>query len=232
MGVISVYLVILGAVSYFFYRSFIFFAVLLTGIPICLKLYKKKLIRQTKQRLKEEFADCLDSVCANVKAGYSAENAFLESLKDLKLFYGEKSLMAAEIKAMEQGLKLNRTLESRLSDLGERSGVDDILVFSKVFETAKRNGGNLKEVLEATSETIRANLETEKQIRVTIAQKRLELIIMEVIPFFIMGYIELTTRGYFNVLYHNVRGVLFMTVCLIVYGTSAYIGTGLMRIDV
>lgn len=232
MGVILLYLVILALVAYFFFKSLVFFFISLISIPIYIKLHKQEMIRRTKTRLAEEFAEVLNSVNANVKAGYATENAFVEAAKDIKLFFGEKSLMAAELMQIKKGLSLNQTLESQLLNLGKRSGVEDIIVFAKVFETAKRNGGNIREVLEKTSETVRAKIEVEKQINVLISQKKMELRIMECIPFFIIAYIDITSRGYFNVLYHNLKGVIMMTVCLIIYAFASYLGSRMVNIDV
>ncbi len=156
----------------------------------------------------------------------------MEAGKDIELFYGEKSLMAEEIRYIKNALAVNRTLESLLLNLGERSGVEDIVIFSKVFETAKRNGGNLPEVIEKTADTVRAKFETEKEIQVLISQKRLELKIMEIVPFFIIAYIGITSKGYFSVLYHNLKGVIFMSVCLTIYGLSVYLGSKMVEIDV
>ena len=231
-GVISLYLTILALVSYLFYQSVLFFFISATTIPIFLKVYKKGLIRKQKEQLSEEFAETLYSVNANIKAGYALENAFVEAGKDIELFYGEKSLMAEEIRYIKNALTVNRTLESLLLNLGERSGVEDIVIFSKVFEAAKRNGGNLSEVIEKTADTVRAKFETEKEIRVLKSQKRLELKIMEIVPFFIIAYIGITSKGYFSVLYHNLKGVIFMSVCLIIYGLSVYLGSKMVEIDV
>lgn len=232
MGVISIYLAILILIAYFFYRSSRFFFIGLAGIPIYLKFHRNKRIKKTKKKLAEEFAEVLSSVNANVKAGYATENAFLEAHKDMLLFYGEKSLMAAEIAYLKKGLSLNMTLESLLADLGERSGVEDIVIFAKVFETAKRNGGNVQLVLEKTSETVRAKFDVEKEIEVLISEKRMELLIMECIPFFIIGYIEITSKGYFTVLYHNLRGVLLMSACLAAYIAAIFIGSKMVNINV
>lgn len=232
MGVISIYLLIMALVAYLFYRSIIFFLISLMGIPFFLKFHKKKKIEETREKLSEEFAEVLASVNANMGAGYAAENAFWEAHKDITLFYGEKSLMAPELVHIKKGLSLNMTLESLLYDLGERSGVEDIIVFAKVFETAKRNGGNIREVLERSSETVKEKLEVEKEIRVLISQKKLELKIMECIPFFMIGYIGLTSEGYFDVLYHSLKGVLFMSACLVIYAVALFLGSKIVRINV
>lgn len=230
--VLMSYLAVLALIAYFFYRSVYIFLFGLLGIPIYITIDKKQRMARTRKKLAEEFAEVLNSVHANVKAGYALENAFSEAYKDIVSFFGEKSIMAGELLYLKKGLSLNRTIESMLFDLGERSGVEDILVFSRVFETAKRNGGNIKEVLEKTSTTVLAKIEVEKEIEVMISQKKLELSIMECIPFFIIAYIGITSKGYFSSLYHNLRGILLMSACLIVYAIAAYIGSKMVNIDV
>ena len=232
IGVISVYLTVLAMTAYFFYRSVWVFVISLVGIPIFLKYYKRILIKKRKEKLAEEFAEVLYSVNANVKAGYATENAFWEARKDIILFYGENSLMAEELLTIKKGIGINRTLESLLLNLGERSGVEDILIFSRVFETAKRNGGNMNKVLERTADTLRAKIEIEKEIQVLIAEKRFELKIMECIPFFIIAYIGFTSKGYFDPMYHNLKGIAVMSICLLVYVGASILGQKLVEIDV
>ena len=55
---------------------------------------------------------------------------------------------------------------------------------------------------------------------VLIAEKKLELRMMEVMPFFILIYLGITSVGYFDVLYEGIPGRVFMTVCLAVYIAS------------
>ena len=40
---------------------------------------------------------------------------------------------------------------------------------------------------------------------------------MCMIPFFILFYMDVTSKGYFDVLYHNLVGIIIMTVCLGIY---------------
>lgn len=231
-GVLSIYLLILASVAFFFYNSLIFFFISLLTVPFYLKYQKRRLLLKQKEKLTEEFAEVLYSVNANVKAGFALENAFLEARKDILLFYGETSIMAQELTHLKKCLSINKTLESVLIDLGDRSGVEDIRIFAKVFETAKRNGGNIRQVLETTADTVKAKSEVEREIQVLITQKKLELRIMEVVPFFIIAYIGLTSKGYFDVLYHNLKGIIFMTACLLLYGFSIYLGSKLVKINV
>lgn len=48
---------------------------------------------------------------------------------------------------------------------------------------------------------------------------------MNVMPFAVLAYVDASNKGYFDSLYHNLTGVVIMTVCLIVY-LAAYFLSG------
>lgn len=218
--------------SFFFYRSFLVFPVMLLAGPLYYRIERNNLKDKRRKKLCDEFAETLYSVNANMRAGYSLENAFMESYKDISRFYGEKSIMAPELIYIRKGIEINRNLEDLIKELGERSGVEDIEIFALVFETAKRNGGNVCEVLSSTADTIREKTRLDREIETIISEKRFELLIMECVPFMIFVYIEFTSKGYFDICYHNIRGVLFMTVCLLLFVAAVYIGSRIIKVRV
>ena len=226
------YVGVIILVSYFFYRSIWVFVTLLATLPIFLKHQKKELISKRKQKLSNQFCYLLESINANVRAGYAVENAFMEAYTDMVSLFGGNALICQELIVIKKGLSINVSLEKLVKDLGKRSDIEEIVIFSKVFEAAKRNGGNMSEVLERTSSAIRTAREVEKEIEVLISQKKFELLIMEAVPFLLIGYIEATSKGYFDILYHNTRGILFMTVCLVIYIVAVFWGSKLIKINV
>lgn len=229
---IAIYVVADSLIAFFFYRSFIVFIGLLPGYYFFLKEYKKRLISKRKKQLLDEFSEVLLSVSLNMKSGHSIENAFVEAYKDIKLFYGDKSLMAEEIMRIRKGLEINITLEELIDDLAKRSEEIEIRMFSDVCKSAKRNGGNITEVLLNTAEKIRAGINTDMEIETLIAEKKLELRIMEAVPFFLMAYLEVTSTGYFSPLYKGLPGRLVMTACLLVYILAVLVGNWIMDIEV
>ena len=103
--------------------------------------------------------------------------------------------------------------------LGERGrGVgEEIREFSEVFSIAKRGGGNMTEILARTSLLIEERLDVENEISIMLGNRRLEQRIMDITPFMIIFYIGITSPGFFDVLYHNLEGAAFMTLCLGAY---------------
>lgn len=227
-------LYILGdlVISYFFYRSIIMFLILMPGFLLFFHFYKERLKVKRREELVNEFSELLYSVSIGMKSGKSIENAFIDSKDDMKMFFGEKSIILDELMRIENGLDLNKTLEELIDDLAFRSKEEDISLFSDVFKCAKRNGGNVTEVLSETADRIRKKVVVELEIKTIMSERRLEVRIMEAVPFFILTYINLTSEGYFDSLYDGFNGRLVMTGCLIVYILAVFFADYIMRIRV
>lgn len=224
--------ILVMAIGYFFYRSLIACALLLPLFGFFMKEKKKELSKKCRQELSAQFKDLVLSLSANMKAGYSVENALREAYRDMEPLYGTDSPIVYEIRLMIRGLENNVALEKLLYDLGVRSHVPDIMQFADVFLIAKKSGGNLTEILEKTAGVIEQKIETDKEIQLMISAKKMEQKIMNLVPFFIIFYIGTTSKGFFDVLYHNLVGIVVMTVCLVFYGAAWRLSRRIVEIEV
>lgn len=225
-------LLIVAAFSYFFYRSWVAFLLLSPLLFWLMGNRKKELARKRRQELGEQFKDLILSVAANQKAGYSVENAFREAYKDMRLLYGEESMVCEEIRHIVLGLDNNVVLENMLYDLGMRSHHADLMQFAEVFWIAKRSGGNMTDILQKTAQVIEQKQETDKEIQVMLSARRMEQKIMNLVPFLIISYISMTSTGFFDILYHNAVGIAIMTVCLVVYVAAYRLSEKIVDIEV
>lgn len=219
-------------IGYFFYQSWIACIFLFPVFVFLIREKKRELAKKRRQELSLQFKDLVLALSANVKAGYSMENALRESCRDMELLYSADSPVCMEVKHMLRGLENNVVLEKLLYDLGVRSHVPDIMQFADVFLIAKRSGGNLTEILEKTAAIIEQKIETDKEIQLMISSKKLEQKIMNVVPFLIIFYIGTTSKGFFDVLYHNAVGVAVMTGCLLFYGAAYLFSKRIVEIEV
>lgn len=223
---------LVGVISYFFYQS-LWAALFLSPIfVIFIKVKKRELAKKRRLEINMQFKDAVLSVSANQRAGYSVENAFREAYKDMAMLYGKNSPICQELSYIIKGLDNNIILERLLYDFGCRSHVPDILQFADVFLIAKRGGGNMTEIIAGTADVIEQKITVDKEIQVLLSSKKMEQKIMNIIPFLIIFYISLTSKGFFDVLYHNVIGIAVMTVCLVIYLTAFIISRKLVEIEV
>lgn len=219
-------------IGYFFYHSVLAFLFLSPLILFFVKEKSKELAKKRRQELNLQFKDAILSVSANQKAGYSVENAFREAYGDMALLYGDESCICKELRYITQSLDNNVVLEKLLFNLGVRSHMQDIMQFADVFWIAKRSGGNMTEILSETASTIEQKLDVDQEIQVLISAKKMEQKIMNMVPFLIISYISLTSKGFFDTLYHNLVGILIMTVCLLIYLAAYKLSRQMVEIEV
>ncbi len=206
--------------GFFFYRSMWGAAALCpVGVYAYLSFQRDKGERR-KRKLETEFKDCMMSTAANLRAGYSVDNAFTECIQDILPLYGKTSLMLGELYRIKKGLCNNQPLEELLQELGQRSGCASIREFGEVFYIARQSGGNLPGVMQATANLIGETIAGQQEVQVIISGRILEQRIMNVMPFLLVCYIELGNKGFFDVLYRNLSGTVIMTGCLAVYLTA------------
>ena len=223
---------LVAMIGYFFYQSWIACLCLLPLLFLFIREKKKDLAKKRGQELSIQFKDLLLTVSANLKAGYSVENAFRESYRDMQMLYGAESPICQEIRHIITGLENNIVLEKLLYSLGQRSHEPDIMQFADVFMIAKRSGGNMTDILAKTAAVIEQKIETDKEIRLMISAKKMEQKIMNKVPFLIIFYVGTTSKGFFDVLYHNVIGITIMTVCLGLYGAAYLLSKRIVEIEV
>lgn len=225
-------LLLIGIISYFFYRSIWAFLCLSPLLIFFLRLKKRELAQKRKQEINMQSKDAVLAVSANQKAGYSVENAFREAYKDMAMLYGKESHICRELNYISKGLDNNIVLEKLLYDFAIRSHIQDIMQFADVFMIAKRSGGNMTEILSETADTIEQKISVDREIQVLISSKKMEQKIMNVVPFIIIFYIDLTSKGFFDSLYHNLAGIIIMTISLAVYLSALTISKKLVEIEV
>lgn len=218
--------------SIFFYRSLAAALLMIPAGLYCLTMLAGKRQKEKRQRLRSEFKEAILSVAANLKAGYAVENAFRETLQEMKMLYGREAEIYREFYMIVQGLANRMSIERLMKQFAERAGIAEIQEFADIFAIAKRSGGNLPEIIHNTAETISEKIEVEKEVQVLIAAKKLEQNIMSVIPFAIILYVSVTSEGYFDVLYETSAGRAVMTVCFLVYAAACISGKKITEIQV
>ena len=55
---------------------------------------------------------------------------------------------------------------------------------------------------------------------------------MNMVPFFIIFYISISSPGFFDVLYHNPFGIVLMSICMVVYMAAYLMSEKIVNISV
>lgn len=223
---------IAGLFAYVFYRSMVAFLLFTPMVFIFPMIQRRKQQEQRLQQLNLEFKEGILLLASFLSAGYSVENAFSASVKELMLLYGEEGLVSKEFSHMESQIRMNRSVEQALSEFAGRSGLEDVKNFAEVFAAAKRSGGELVSIISHTANVIRDKVQVRQEILTMTASKQFEQKIMSMIPFFIVLYIDITSPGFFTIMYSTGIGRILMTLCMVIYIAAMAIARRVMKIEI
>lgn len=171
-------------------------------------------------------------LAANLSAGYSIENALANSSQELDMLYGEEGMINREFAGMVRQIRMNQAVEQVFFEFADRSGLEDVRNFAQVFKAAKRSGGDLVAIINHTAGVIRDKAQVREEIANMTASKKLEQKIMNLIPFFLIFYIDRASPGFFSMMYRTAAGRIIMTICLGVYGIAFWLSKRILDIPV
>jgi tight adherence protein B len=219
-------------IAWLFYRSpwgllgVLFFA------PLFLKKKREVRIVQRRKELSVQFKECIRMASASMRTGSSPENAFREAEKEMNRLLGADALICLELREINRQVQLNRPMETLLSNLAARSGVEEILTFSQVFSHAKRSGGDFVKIMNHTTEKISDAIEVSREIQTLLSGKKMEQKIMSIIPLGILLFITFSAPEFIEALYQGVLGRSIMTICLLIYGLAWAMAEKIVEIEV
>lgn len=206
---------------------------MLLFLPIAPRVWKHMREKQEEKRKSEgelQFKDFLHSLSASMHAGYAVENAIREAYYEISELYGKNAFIPRELSYMLYQMKLNRSVEEVLEEFGERCGLEDAKSFAGIFKTARKSSGNLVSIMQNTADTIGKKLETQREIRSLVQEKRYEQNIMNVMPLAMILYLRVGNGELMELLYASMAGRLIMSMCLIIYVTAYYMAEKIVDI--
>ena len=182
-----------------------------------MKDWTESYIHKKELEFRNQFKDSIQIMAATLKAGYSVENAWRETEKELLELHGEKGFMAAEVRWMNEGVRMNEPLERLLLSFAARSGCEEIESFAEVFAFAKRSGGDFVHIMQTTVQKLAGRIEVEREVATVLAGKRLEGRIMEIMPLAILAYLQVASGEFLDALYGSAFGVAVMSIAFCCY---------------
>ncbi|MCR5149421.1 MAG: hypothetical protein K6C35_10735 [Eubacterium sp.] len=194
--------------------------------------WRKSYIVRRRRKLLNEFKELLMSVDAALYAGYSLENSFIESYKDLGSRFGERTEIMKKLRVINRKLSINEPVYKVLKEFADESELDEIREFAAVIEVVKTSGGNAISIIRDTVKSISERIEVENEISVIVAGKQLEQKIMTAMPFLIIAYLRLSMGGFMSSLYSDPTGRFFMSFILILILVADMIGRHVTDITV
>lgn len=153
--------------------SFLIGAVLGAFAP---RFYVKRQQRQRLNRFNDQLGDMLNLMVNGLRAGYSTMQAMEAVSRELP------NPISDEFRRVVQEMQLGVTMETALENLLRRIPSDDLDFVVTAINVQREVGGNLSEILDTISFTIRERVRIKGEIRVMTAQVRASGTLLSIIP--------------------------------------------------
>lgn len=218
--------------SWLFYDTF--FAVLFL-LPLIWFWHKER--AQTRKKKREEqflkqFREWILLLASSLSAGYSVENAFGQSYRELQLMFPKGGLMLEELRCMLAKADNNQSPETLLYELAGKYSLGEVESFAEVFRTARSSGGSLNAIIRSSASRMAEVMDTKREIDTLLSAKVYEQKIMTVMPAAVLLYIRIGSEEFLNGLYHNPAGAGIMTLCLGIYLSAYLLGKRMVQFEI
>ena len=165
----------------------------LIGVVIGLFLPRMYVNRQQSKRLvrfNDQLADMLNLMVNGLRAGYSTSQAMEAVSRELP------PPISDEFRRVVQEMQLGVPMERALDNLLRRIPSDDLDLVITAINVQREVGGNLAEILDTISHTIRERVRIKGEIRVLTTQVMYSGKFLAVLPLFVIGILYLLNRDY------------------------------------
>lgn len=198
-------------------------AVIAACVPgIYVNLRKKSIINRIEQQL----PDTLALMSNTLKSGYSFLQAVDAAARELP------PPVSLEFQHMLKEINLGVSTEKALESFGKRVQSQDLELIIMAVMIQRQTGGNLSEILDNISETIRSRIKIKGEIKILTAQGRISGLIISLLPVVIAVLINVINPEYISVLFKNQLGWAMLVMAVLMQGIGIYLIRRIVRIEV
>lgn len=191
IGLIVISAFACGVIVYFIGGHSIIFALLgAVGGTFLPRMYVKREQGRRLIKFNDQLADMLNLMVNGLRAGYSTMQAMEAVSKELP------PPISDEFRRVVQEMALGVPMERALDNLLRRIPSDDLDLVITAINVQREVGGNLAEILDTISYTIRERVRIKGEIRVLTTQVMYSGKFLSMMPLFVMGILFLLNRPY------------------------------------
>ncbi|KDR93779.1 tight adherence protein B [Peptoclostridium litorale DSM 5388] len=179
--------------------------VVVISIVMIVKLKEKKRIEEFNRQL----GDAMDMMSGTLRAGYSFMQAMDTVAREMPKPISRE--FSKVIREMQMGMPLEKAFE----DLLGRVRTDDLELLVTSVLIHRQIGGNLAEILENISSTIRERIKLKGEIKVMTAQARASGIVVSLLPFGFAVIITMINPNHMATLFSDRLGIIMVMMAIL-----------------
>lgn len=186
----------------------------------------KSRIKKRIKNLNEQLGDAIVLISNSLKAGYSFFQSVDIVVKEMS------GPISEEFGLLQKEINLGMTTEAALENLVRRVSSDDLELVVIAVMIQRQVGGNLAEVLDNISSTIRDRIKIKGEVRTITAQGRMSGMIISLLPPALGLLIYLLNPEHISVLFKTTLGIAIIGFSVIMELIGIYFINRIVKIEV
>ncbi len=226
-GALTVILVVLaGALSFVWKRDVIVSAVACLAAFFAPRAYVGLRRGQRLKAFNAQLGDTINLMVNSIRAGYSILQAMRAVSDEMA------PPISTEFGRVVQEVQIGISLDEALHHLLRRVPSEDLDMMITAINIQREVGGNLAEVLESISFTIRERIRIKGEIVALTAQSRISGYMVAIVPVVLAGVIYLISPEFMGLLFQHTCGHIMIGVAALGIGAGFYVINKIVDIDV
>lgn len=189
-------------------------------------LYLKIKIKKRIKWLNDQLSDAIVLISNSLKAGYSFFQAVDIVSKEMT------GPMAEEFTQLQKEVNFGTTTEKALENLVTRVTSDDLELVVTAVLIQRQVGGNLSEVLDNISTTIRERIKIKGEVKTVTAQGRMSGMIIAMLPPALALILFLINKSHVMVLFTDPIGLIILGFSIFLEFIGIYFISRIVNIEV
>lgn len=173
-----------------------------------------------------QLPEALATMSNALRAGFSISQAF-DAVVDL-----DEAPVSEEFRILQQQIRIGMGFEDALESLSQRVGSDDLTLVTTAILISRKTGGNVTEIFDKISDTIRGRMKIERKVKTLTAQGRMQGVIVSLMPFVLGVIITISKPQLMIPFFCSLPGVVALVVVLVLITVGWLMIRKIIKIDV
>lgn len=191
-------------------------AILFTAlVPLGTKLFLDFKTKRRQKAFAGQLDDSLQLMASNLRAGHSLQQALQSVAKEAEEPTSDEFFRAINAS------RVGRDLTAALEETAVRMDSQDFVWVTQAISINREVGGNLADVLDGVSNTIRERDQIRRQVKSLSAEGKLSAIVLMALPVGIVLFLSMTNPGYIGRFLDGIVGYALIGLCVVLLGVGS-----------
>ncbi|MBP7174771.1 MAG: type II secretion system F family protein [Thermoclostridium sp.] len=198
-----------GALGFLLTQSILFVVMLAFAGMNLPGIFLKKRIKKRIKTINGQLGDTISILSNSLKAGHSFFQAVDSVVNEMK------GPISEEFAKLLKEINLGGSTEGALENMVERVGSDDVELMVTAVLIQRQIGGNLAEILDNISNTIRQRVKMKGEIKTLTAQGRMSGIVISLLPVGLAMMMAVISPDQFKMLFTEPIGIVMIGMAVV-----------------